>query len=1128
MENLHLKYYPPEQAKAEAGFVRQRRQAGRDGAADPDDQETIKNSLGLALSGGGIRSATFNLGLLQSLAAAGQLKDFDFLSTVSGGGYIGACLGRLYQRSADEHEQAGKGKPDAAQTASDVEQVLASDEAPLIRWLRDHGRYLAPQGLRDRLFALAIYLRNMLTVHVLLGMLLLFVFLFWGMLQTAMLLLLQPAGLADLLREHPRLLEFMRLDLLSPAAEPWKLQIGKGYSPAWLLAGLGLISSMACSWAYWMHRHESKNGQDSAGLEQRWVALALALVSAAALFYQQDPPALLATLLWAGLLTAPSALTFSFCAARLEPLEREAARPLEHRSARRASIRNSLTAWLRQTTMLLLGLLLFALTDEAAHHAYRWLTDDSRIGSSLLLGGGLGGALLAGLRAFAQALAASQATRRAAAGASRWVLPAVNALGILVLAGVIFFWALAAVSSVAYLQQAGSLLDWVAVPWRLLALLLLLGALICSNRHPDLLNLSSLHQFYSARLARAYLGPGNRARGVPWAAHPVKAQAGQLRRVDEVVKGDDMPWASYCPHAHGGPLHLINVNVNQTRFNKDSDFQPDRQGWNLAIGPAGFNLGRSVWHGPEWAHKEELRLGQWVATSGAAFTTGAGARTGLGFSALLGLLGVRLGYWWRAGQQEQQQDQLRPHHALTLLSDEITGSFNPDHESHWYLSDGGHFENCAAYELIRRRLKRIVVADCGADPQYGFEDLANLVLKARLDFAAEITLLGAEDLDRLWVASSRLRALFAAPSQMEDRSGPGLLLARVAYPDDPVPGWMVIVKPRLPAELPVDLSNYALNEERFPQQSTLDQFYDESQWESMRKLGRLQGEQLASALLALPGWKDLKDMPPLQITGTPWSLTDEDGGSDTVSSAASQLKYYAPIAVALWTGFEFYSSYQQQQNKQAEEITRFALARIDKLEQEVFGAPGCRNAKPQCPTVPPHVELIRQMVTASNPPTSKQLVEMLDFLLDSAGAGKYQPDPAQIQSSTSSSLPAVPARHDIDMTEKERALVYVQIYDEASRPEASAFIDRLRQGGISRNATPGIENVRRTAAARQAKPPVEFKRDTVLYFHAEDKALAQWIGSKIINPKDVELRQLSGYESVRKGQIEVWLSPDKP
>ena len=55
----------------------------------------MKNLTGLALSGGGIRSATFNLGVIQALAKNGILKNVDYLSTVSGGGYIGSCLSSL-------------------------------------------------------------------------------------------------------------------------------------------------------------------------------------------------------------------------------------------------------------------------------------------------------------------------------------------------------------------------------------------------------------------------------------------------------------------------------------------------------------------------------------------------------------------------------------------------------------------------------------------------------------------------------------------------------------------------------------------------------------------------------------------------------------------------------------------------------------------------------------------------------------------------------------------------------------------------------------------------------------------------------------------------------------------------
>src|ERR1700722_3115662 len=54
---------------------------------------------GLALSGGGIRSATFCLGVIQSLCEGRLLRHFDYLSTVSGGGYIGGWLSaQIYHR----------------------------------------------------------------------------------------------------------------------------------------------------------------------------------------------------------------------------------------------------------------------------------------------------------------------------------------------------------------------------------------------------------------------------------------------------------------------------------------------------------------------------------------------------------------------------------------------------------------------------------------------------------------------------------------------------------------------------------------------------------------------------------------------------------------------------------------------------------------------------------------------------------------------------------------------------------------------------------------------------------------------------------------------------------------------
>src|SRR5262245_42267450 len=75
---------------------------------EPDDRQELleqvrrkareRRLVGLTFSGGGIRSASFNLGVLQGLAGLGLLRFLDYLSTVSGGGYIGSWLAAWVRR----------------------------------------------------------------------------------------------------------------------------------------------------------------------------------------------------------------------------------------------------------------------------------------------------------------------------------------------------------------------------------------------------------------------------------------------------------------------------------------------------------------------------------------------------------------------------------------------------------------------------------------------------------------------------------------------------------------------------------------------------------------------------------------------------------------------------------------------------------------------------------------------------------------------------------------------------------------------------------------------------------------------------------------------------------------------
>jgi len=116
--------------------------------AEPTMRPTENSSLvGLTLSGGGIRSASFCLGALQALDKAGVLKNVDYLSTVSGGGYIGTSLSAAMSRSKGEFPFTGS---------------LTQDEPYPIQHIRNHSNYLFPQGIINIFYNVAIYLRGLL------------------------------------------------------------------------------------------------------------------------------------------------------------------------------------------------------------------------------------------------------------------------------------------------------------------------------------------------------------------------------------------------------------------------------------------------------------------------------------------------------------------------------------------------------------------------------------------------------------------------------------------------------------------------------------------------------------------------------------------------------------------------------------------------------------------------------------------------------------------------------------------------------------------------------------------------------------------------------------------------------
>jgi len=160
----HRERLEPKQADGPYTFA-QVREAERHALGKRKDEGLI----GLAISGGGIRSATFNLGVLQGFAQLGLLRSFDYLSTVSGGGYIGSWLSALIHRRAGGDVAAAEAliAPDPRRkkpvpAATGKEDYDHEDAA--VRFLRRYSNYLTPRaGLLspDTLTAVAIYVRNL-------------------------------------------------------------------------------------------------------------------------------------------------------------------------------------------------------------------------------------------------------------------------------------------------------------------------------------------------------------------------------------------------------------------------------------------------------------------------------------------------------------------------------------------------------------------------------------------------------------------------------------------------------------------------------------------------------------------------------------------------------------------------------------------------------------------------------------------------------------------------------------------------------------------------------------------------------------------------------------------------------
>lgn len=285
---------------------------------------------------------------------------------------------------------------------------------------------------------------------------------------------------------------------------------------------------------------------------------------------------------------------------------------------------------------------------------------------------------------------------------------------------------------------------------------------------------------------------------------------------------------------HRAPYHLINATVNlpsstdSALRDRKSDFFLFSKHW---CGSPVIHYRKTT----EWkTNASEPDLATAMAVSGAAASSHMGLGSMPTLIALLTFLNVRLGFWIR-----------RPGHdgfpqvpGFICLIREMTGIAMSEKQAWINLSDGGHIENMAIYELLRRRCKYVVCVDGEADPTFTFQGLMTLVRHAQLDFGIRV--------------EPRLNDM--RPDSKSSRSQTHTLLCRIHYPDasDGRPaamGLLLYLKLSITGNESELIKRYRIICPDFPHQTTLDQFFGEEQFEAYRQLGVHVAEGLFSRVL---------------------------------------------------------------------------------------------------------------------------------------------------------------------------------------------------------------------------------------------------------------------------------------
>ena len=761
---------------------------------------------GLGLSGGGIRSACLALGVLQAFAEHDLLRRFDYISSVSGGGYLAGSLQWWWSkkkrddRTSGAQVEFGMGKDDfpygPARLATSPENQVTERARANLHFLRSHSSYLTPGNGLTSWSMLAVLIRTALIS--------LFI---WIPLLAGFFAVLQVV-------DHTWLQKWAQTySLVSPLGDliPAKWQVAETGIPQEFkyrtIYALGLYVYCAFLAAFiiaalvfgFMSRTPQSNDISwSVPTLLAGTGVAVYFIYAAADNFWP----------WDASLTVVVALGALFIAIALTTVIAEIATPKSLNAS--YLLRRSLEKLLGRA---FIPSLFFLATATIPLVPYLIVANDAPAKG---LFGGVFGVLsgivsaVYGYYIFLRNMVPSLAGHILATAGAILYLYATLVIGY----SLSVFWGNTRVYD-----------EWVGTAAVALQVMFFVAFALGIFAN---INYVGLHRFYRDRLMEVFMPTDGSVLSGKSDYSPVadNLTISELRR--------DLKSATVAPV----PYPLINTNV--IMVNDEDQKVAMRGGDNFVISPLFVGSSVTGWQDTVayLGSNGPLTLASSVAASGAAATASAGAvGTGITMNPLIAsvmaLLNIRLGLWVSNPSRRWPV----PFSAIPtfLHPGLISGIFSMRHSRRSRfieLTDGGHFENLGLYELVRRKLPIIVIVDGEADPSISLSSFVSVTRRIEQDFKATLTFNteAGKGPERLIMYKQK-----GYPAGLQYAQSP-FLVARLNY-NDGSSGTLVYIKSTLIKGMDFTTAGYLAANPTFPHQSTVDQFFDQDQFDAYRYLG---------------------------------------------------------------------------------------------------------------------------------------------------------------------------------------------------------------------------------------------------------------------------------------------------